>query len=141
MALLNAILDLIFPPSRYGVRSRTKRGVQVRSRSEPRIADYFQSIGLRCEYERELVARFWIFSQTIGRPDFYLPDYDVYVEFWGMLEVENDSDRRKYERSMRYKMARYHRRGIKIISLYPRDLVNLDGNFRDRFKKLTGETL
>lgn len=141
MRFLNAILDLIFPPSRYGVRSTTKRGVQVRSRSEQRIADYFDCIPLRYEYERELVARFWIFTRTIGRPDFYLPDYDVYVEYWGMLEVENDSDRKKYERSMRYKLTRYHRLGINIISLYPRDLPNLDGNFRERFKKLTGKTL
>src|SRR5215469_7362151 len=141
MGFLNAILDLIFPPSRYGIRSTTKRGVQVRSRAEQKIADYFDNIGLRYEYERELVARFWIFSQRIGRPDFYLPDYDVYVEFWGMLEVEDDDDRRKYERSMRYKMERYQRHGIKVISLYPRDLPNLDGVFRERFKEVTGKTL
>ena len=141
MELLNAILDLIFPPSRYGVRSVTKSGVKVRSRSEQRIADYFDSVGLRYEYERELVARFWIFSKRIGRPDFYLPDYDIYVEFWGMLEVENERDRKKYERSMRYKIARYHRGGIRVISLYPQDLRNLDGIFRERLWKVTGQRL
>lgn len=141
MALLDAILDLIFPPSRYGTRSTTKRGVQVRSRAEQRIADYFESVGLRYEYERELSVRFLIFTQTISRPDFYLPDYDVYVEYWGMLDVENVYDRRKYERSMKYKMARYHRRGIKFISLYPSDLPNLDWVFQKKFTELTGKTL
>jgi hypothetical protein len=141
MALFNAILDLIFPPSRYGTRSTTKLGVRVRSRAEQKIADYFESIGLRYEYERELTARFWIFTQKISRPDFYLPDYDVYVEFWGMLDVENDYDRKKYERTMRYKMAKYHRRGVKFVSLYPRDLPNLDWIFREKFTELTGKTL
>lgn len=141
MALLDSILNLIFPPARYGIRSTTGRGVQVRSHAEQKIAGYFESIGLRYEYERELTARFWIFTQTISRPDFYLPDFDVYVEYWGLLDVEDDYDRKKYERSMKYKIAKYQRLGIKFISLYPRDLRNLDWNFRTRFTELTGKTL
>lgn len=141
MAFLDAILNLIFPPARYGIRSTTARGVQVRSQAEHTIANYFESIGLRYEYERELTARFWIFTQTISRPDFYLPDYDVYVEYWGLLDVKDDDDRKKYERSMKYKMAKYHRHGIKFISLYPRDLQNLDWNFREKFTELTGKPL
>jgi hypothetical protein len=141
MSLLDDLLGLIFPPRRYGTRSTTKLGVQVRSRAEQTIADYFQSIGLRYEYERELEARFWIFSKKVSCPDFYLPDYDVYVEYWGMLDVKNGCDRRKYERSMKYKMARYHQLGVKFISLYPRDLQNLDSTFRKKFQEITGKAL
>lgn len=141
MAVLDAILNLIFPPSRYGIRSKTRLGVQVRSHAEQRIADYFESIGVQYEYERELRARFWIFSRKVSCPDFYLPDYDLYVEYWGMLDVKDDSDRTKYERSMKYKMARYHELGVKFISLYPDDLRNLDLIFRKKFAEVTGNIL
>ncbi len=141
MGLLDDILGLLYPGREYGTRSITKLGVQVRSRSEQRIAEYFESLGIRYEYERELVARFWIFHQKVSSPDFYLPDYDVYVEFWGMLDVKDDDDRRKYERSMKYKTARYHSLGVKFISLYPSDLQNLDRNFRQKFSQVTGKNL
>lgn len=141
MALLDDILGLIFPAGKYGTRSTTRLGIQVRSHAEQRIGDYLESIGVRYEYERALVARFWIFRQKVSCPDFYLPDYDVYVEYWGMLDVKNDNDRRKYERSMKYKIARYRELGIRFISLYPRDLPDLDATFRAKFAQVTRKTL
>jgi hypothetical protein len=141
MRLLDTFLNLIFPPARYGARSRTRLGVEVRSRAEQKIADYFQSIGLRYEYERELEAGFWIFTKKVSSPDFYLPDHDVYVEYWGLLDAADEADRAKYERSMKYKMARYHELRIKFISLYPRDLPNLDLVFRQRFQQVAGRPL
>lgn len=136
------LLDLIFaPPREYGTPSTTKLGVQVRSRAEQRIADYFDSIGLRYEYERELEAGFFVFTEKVSTPDFYLPDYDVYVEYWGMLNVDNDHDRSKYTREMKYKMARYHNLGVKFISLYPDNLKSLDWIFRKKFEKVTGQKL
>lgn len=141
MALLDDILGLIFPAGKYGTRSTTRLGVPVRSRAERTIADYLESIGVRYEYERELVARFWIFRRKVSCPDFYLPEYDVYVEYWGMLDVKDDYERTKYERSMKYKMARYHELGIKFISLYPADLPNLDASFRAKFAEVTVKVL
>jgi hypothetical protein len=74
----------------------------------------------------------------VSSPDFYLPDYDVYVEYWGMLNVESNYDRSKYVRGMKYKMARYHELGIKFISIYPDNIKNLDWIFRKKFKRATG---
>ncbi|HWH79972.1 MAG TPA: hypothetical protein VNT76_21470 [Candidatus Binatus sp.] len=127
-----------FSLKEYGTRSTTKLGVEVRSRAEQRIAEYFDKIGLRYEYERELKAGIWIFTEKVSSPDFYLPDYDVYVEYWGMLNVDSNYDRSKYTRAMKYKMARYHELGIKFISIYPDNLNNLDWIFRKKFKKVTG---
>jgi DNA helicase-4 len=141
MGLLDILFEIAFPRRQYGTPSNTRLGVQVRSRAEQRIADYFDSIGLRYEYEKELEAGIWIFTKKVSAPDFYLPDYDVYVEYWGMLNVENNYDRRKYGRVMKYKMARYHQLGVKFISLYPDNLKNLDWIFRKKFKKLTGAEL
>lgn len=141
MGLLDDLFDLVFPHKQYGTRSTTKLGVEVRSRAEQKIADYFDSIGLRYEYERELETGFWIFTEKVSSPDFYLPDYDVYVEYWGMLNVDSDYDRSKYTREMKYKMARYHDLGVKFISIYPGNMKNLDWIFRKKFEKITGQKL
>ena len=55
--------------------------------------------------------------------DFYLPDEDVYVEFWGM---SGNEDYKKYKE---WKRPLYQANGYKLISLIPDDLKN----FRDRF--------
>lgn len=141
MGLLDDLFDIVFPRKQYGTRSMTKLDVEVRSRAEQRIADYFDSIGLRYEYEREIETGFWIFTEKVSCPDFYLPDYGVYVEYWGMLDVENDYDRSKYTREMKYKMARYHELEVKFISIYPDNMKNLDWVFRKKFEKVTGQKL
>jgi len=141
MGLLDDLIDLAFPRKRWGTRSTTKLGLEVRSRAEQKIADYFDSLGLRYEYERKLEAGFWIFTGKVSSPDVGLPDYDVYVEYWGMLDVENDYDRSKYTREMKYKMARYHDLGVKCISIYPDNMKNLDWIFRKKFEKTAGQKL
>ena len=141
MGLLDDLFEIVFPSKQYGTRTTTRLGVEVRSRAEQKIADYFDSIGLRYEYERELESGIWIFTEKVSSPDFYLPDFDVYVEFWGMVGVDNDYDRSKYTREMKYKMARYHDLGVKFISIYPDNLKYLDWIFRKRFKEVTGQFL
>jgi DNA helicase IV len=141
MGLLDDLFDIFFPRKQYGTRSTTKLGVEVRSRAEQKIADHFDSIGPRYQYEKELEAGIWIFTEKVSCPDFYLPDYDVYVEYWGMVNVENNYDRSKYERAMKYKMARYHQLGVKFISIYPKNLKNLDWIFRKKFEEITGQKL
>ena len=138
MAFLDDIFDFLFPRKQYGTRSTTKLGVEVRSRAEQQIADYFDRIGLGYEYEKHLEVGIWIFTETVSRPDFYLSDYNVYVEYWGLLDVDNAYDRSKYTRTMKYKMARYHELGITFISIYPDNMKNLDWIFRKKFKQATG---
>jgi len=55
-----------------------------------------------------------------------------------MLNVDNNYDRNKYQRAMKYKMARYHELGVKFISIYPDNMKNLDWIFRKKFKRVTG---
>jgi hypothetical protein len=144
MGLLDDFLDDLFgvtPRKQYGKRSTTKLGVEVRSHAEQKIAEYFDSIGLRYQYEKELEAGIWIFTEKVSCPDFYLMDYDVYVEYWGMVDVEDDYDRSKYTREMKYKMARYHQLGVKFISIYPKNLKNLNWIFRKKFEEVTGQKL
>ena len=126
------------PRKEYGVKSVTKKGEMVKSIGEKRIADYFERNNIRYFYEQEARSKGLIFSQKISNPDFYLPDYDVYVEYWGLVNADDYSTRTNYVRTMKRKMAIYHRNNIKFISIYPRNLDNLDWIFRTKFRKVTG---
>ena len=56
-------------------------GGSRQSNSERVIVDYFTRSGIRYVYEQPVMGRWG--SRRISRPDFYLPDYGVYVEYWG----------------------------------------------------------
>ncbi len=120
----------------YGNPSKTLQGEVVRSHAEQQIADYFTKNGIRYVYEWGAQTDALIFKRTFAHPDFYLPDYNVYVEYWGMLGTS-----RQYEKTMKWKMAQYHRNGIKFISLYEKNLENLDWVFRAKFRKVVGVDL
>jgi hypothetical protein len=117
----------------------TQRGEVVRSNSERAIADYFSRSGIRYVYEQPAVGRWG--SRRIGRPDFYLPDYGVCVEYWGLVSLPDGSARLRYEWSRRWKMGQYHRKGIRFISLYPSELHNLDAAFRPKLERASGRTM
>ncbi|HEV2137783.1 MAG TPA: zinc-ribbon domain-containing protein [Nitrososphaerales archaeon] len=122
----------------YGQPSVAQRGEVVRSNSERTIADYFSRSGIRYVYEQPAMSR-WRFRR-ISRPDFYLPDYGVYVEYWGLVDLPDNFTRSRYERSMKWKMAQYQRNGIKFVSLYPGELHGLDVAFRPKLDQASGRT-
>jgi hypothetical protein len=141
MGLIDDLVSLFFPAKQYGRLSVTVHGEEVKSDGEQKIADFLTRNGVRYEYERLIEAGVWIFTEKVSRPDFYLPDYDVYLEYWGMVDVANEHDRAKYVRSMKWKMRQYHELGLRFISIYPRNLRNLDWVFRKKFKEVTGQEL
>ena len=124
------------PPKTYGRLTYTQRGEVVRSNSERTIADYLARNNIRYVYEQPAFNG-WN-GRRIARPDFYLPDYGIYVEYWGMLGVEDSRVRSRYERSMKWKMAKYHQNNIKFISIYPNNMSNLDWIFRAKFRDVAG---
>jgi hypothetical protein len=101
-------------PSQYGHNSITLQGEEVKSKSEKMIADYFTSNNIKYVYEPRLRGRYAV-------PDFYLPDYNVYVEFWGLLTVQDAWLAQKHEKSMKRKTAIYHKNNVKCISIYPKN--------------------
>ena len=115
----------------YGIPTTTERGETVKSHSEGLIADYFSRNDIRYEYEHPI--------SGIGHPDFYLPDYDLVVEFWGLVDADDERVRTRYVKTMRWKMAQYHSRKIKFVSIYPSNLSNLDWVFRKKFEQATGQ--
>jgi hypothetical protein len=138
LVLLATIIVFLRPLRRkeYGRPSVTLRGEVVRSRSEKAIADWFSEKGIRYVYEQPAVGRWG--SRRIGRPDFYLPDYGVYVEYWGLVDAPDGSVRSRYESSMRWKISQYRKNGIRFASLHPSELGDLDVVFRTKIEQAAG---
>jgi hypothetical protein len=89
---------------------RAKDGTLVQSDGERRIAERLSDMEIRYRYDE----RFRILDGYAIRPDFYLPEYDVYIEYWGM-------DTADYKIGMLKKQKLYQQQGKKLISLYPDD--------------------
>jgi hypothetical protein len=140
LALLVVVIILIHPVRReaFGHPAVTLRGEVVRSNSERVIADYFSRAGIRYVYEQPAMDRWGL--RRISRPDFYLPDYGVYVEYWGLTGLPEGSARSRYEKGMRGKMEQYRRNGIRFVSLYPNELNGLDVAFRAKLEQASVRT-
>ena len=129
------------PEQKYGITSITHNGEEVKSKAEKHLANYFQSQGIRYLYEKEARSQGIMSSKHISNPDFYLPDHDVYVEFWGLVDAENKKVRDNYVRTMKWKMSQYYENRIKFVSIYPNNMDNLDWIFRKKFSDVTGYQL
>ena len=90
-------------------------GTAVQSAGEKRIADWLSARKIAYVYD----ARFRIARDTLIRPDFYLPEFDVYIEYWGMDTPEYNANRQK-------KLWLYQRAGKKLVSISFQDLPNLE---------------
>jgi len=91
-------------------------GTVVQSEGERRIADWLTVHGITYRYD----AKFRIIAEFQIRPDFYLPELDVYIEYWGL-------DTPQYKMSMYKKQMLYQQEGKRLISVHPHDLPALDG--------------
>ena len=100
---------------------RTVDGTLVQSDGERRIAEWLASHKIAYRYD----ARLRIIEGFQIRPDFYLPEYDVYIEYWGM-------DTPRYKAGMYLKQDLYMHAGKRLISLYPDDKTHLDASLGDK---------
>jgi NADH:ubiquinone oxidoreductase subunit E len=90
-------------------------GTLVQSDGEKRIAEWLAAHGITYRYD----ARLRIIEGFQIRPDFYLPEYDIFIEYWGM-------DTPRYKAGMYLKQDLYLHTGKKLISIYPEDKPRLD---------------
>jgi len=94
---------------------RAKDGTFVQSDGERRIAEYLASQGIRYRYDE----RFRIIEGYAVRPDFYLPEFDVYVEYWGMATTD-------YKIGMLKKLKLYQQQGKRLVSVGREDRARLE---------------
>lgn len=98
-----------------------KAGTLVQSDGERLIADWLSAHRIGFRYDE----RFRILSGHAIRPDFYLPELDVYIEYWGM-------DTADYKIGMLKKQQLYQQEGKRLISIHPADKPRLDALLRTK---------
>jgi hypothetical protein len=100
-------------------------GTVVQSEGERIIAEELAALGIVFRYDN----RFRILKGYAIRPDFYLPEFDLYVEYWGM------EDNLDYQVGMLEKKKLYQQAGKKLISLHLSDKPNLREKLREKLRR------
>ena len=113
---------------RFPTDTRTDDGHYVRSLSEKIIADWLFGKKIRYEYERKAPISEDLYS------DFYLPDGDVWIEFWGLNEEKYLERKRKKQnlyRKYNYNLVELEQNDInRIPDVLPTKLRRYMPNFR-----------
>lgn len=122
--LNNNVEEKAVSPWESGRRYMTQAGFRVRSKAEKIIADYLTKNGVRFVYEPVLHI-----GNQIVRPDFYLIDYDVPFEHFGL-------DNEAYLRAAANKIQRYQEAGIRFIYTTFRDETDLEDAIVDRIASM-----
>ena len=89
---------------------------RYRSEGERRIAATLEKYAVPFHYEQPV--RMTVSGKTkTFRPDFYLPQFDLYIEYFGRVGNQN------YDSRTAEKHAAYAASHLNYIALYPWDLV------------------
>lgn len=102
---------------------KCKDGHRVISKSEKEIDDFLTSRKIRHYYDLE------IDDNTNWRYDFYLPDYDIYIEHWGYKDRKNYLERKNAKKEY-YKLNNY-----KLVES-DEDTIKDENNLKKALKEL-----
>ena len=94
-------------------------GRKVRSRAEALISNFFYNNKIRSVYEKTIYYKENGEDKTL-HPDFYLPDYDIYIEY-------NEIKKKSYLKSKAYTQKIYDQLGFKVIIMDDQDLNSIAG--------------
>lgn len=89
-------------------------GTKVRSIGEKNIVEALLKNKIKFEYEPLAT---W--PDIYFQPDFYFPEYDVYAEYWGMLEHFDPIIRQQYVLHMESKKEQFKKYKMYLINLEP----------------------
>ncbi|RUS15954.1 ankyrin repeat-containing domain protein [Endogone sp. FLAS-F59071] len=98
------------------------RGHYVRSKGEALLDDWLYFHRVWHSYEHQFILP--TSPTTLLTPDFYLPDYDVYIELWGF--AEDDPIGKTYTARRREKEEMYRKFDAPVIGIGQEDLKCLD---------------
>lgn len=111
---------LIDPISRISLALGCWEGAAAGLSPNLRRKNHIRSIHALLAVENRFILEAWL--ESLGhaiRPDFYLPELDVYIEYWGM-------DTADYKIGMLKKQQLYQQEGKRLISIHPPDKPHLD---------------
>ena len=92
---------------KFEPKLETSSGTKVRSSYEKRCAEFLYSKQIRFIYEPLI-----ILDERQYRPDFYLPDYNLFLEICGYGHMPYYNDRTAH------KMKIYHKHNLQAIFIY-----------------------
>ena len=100
---------------------RTLKGEMVKGLGECLVANHLFKLGVAYQYEAdyEHVTRDLDYRQY--QPDFYLPDYGIYLEHWGIDRDGNTApfvSRVKYHKGMEWKRGVHEKYGTRLIETF-----------------------
>jgi DNA helicase-4 len=87
--------------------------MNFRSKAEKQIAYFLDNNGIKYRYEQALIVNDENNKQRIWYPDFYLPEYGVYLEYYGL------AGQKDYDIGIKRKESAYRKTGIDVIPIYP----------------------
>lgn len=103
----------------------TIKGERVKSFEEKQIANYLYINGIEYEYEKEYKYNTKNESyKNQYKPDFYLPEYDIYIEHFGVDKYGqppsfySKEDKYKYIKGMEWKFRIHKSKNTKLIATY-----------------------
>lgn len=102
---------------------KTLAGETVRSFEEILIANFLFLNSINYEYERDYPINTRTESHRQYVPDFYLPDYDIYLEHFGINEEGqtpwlSDIEGEKYVADMEWKRSKHIKHGTTLLETY-----------------------
>lgn len=103
---------------------KTKSGVKVQSYGERLIADFLYEKGIYFDYDKQITLKGnkknkYGYNTKWIRPDFYLTEFDIIIEYWGM-KGNIDYNKEMYNKKRLYKEA-----SKKFIGIEKKDLKSL----------------
>ena len=112
----------------------TIQGEKVKSIEELTIANFLYLNGVEYEYEKP-----YPFGNIMYRPDFYLKDYDIYLEHFGVDENNSAKwltpfNEKKYVEEMELKRETHKTNNTKLLETY--SYYNRDNLLLDKLKEM-----
>jgi len=104
----------------------------LKSEGERRIAYFLEGNSIRYHYEPGVMVNSADKKPRIWYPDFYLPEFGTYIEYFGLV------GRQSYDRGIKTKEATYSKMGLAVIPIYPwRFAENWQGYIMKELERIT----
>ncbi len=115
---------------------RSLKGESVKSLGECLIANHLFALGIKYQYEPNYKHKTPRLNFRQYKPDFYLPDYGIYIEHFGIDRNGNTApfvDRERYHKDMEWKRNLHKKHNTRLIETYHYKLT--EGSLRQSLEQ------
>ena len=104
----------------------------LKSEGESKIARFLEENSIKYHYEPGVLVYHPRDKPRIWYPDFYLPEFGTYIEYFGL------SGKQQYDQGIRVKESIYSKMGLSVIPVYPWTFAeNWEGYIMNELKRKT----